>query len=132
LNRLETMVLMAGYELPPRAIRHHVSSALELIIQLERLDDGARHVTAITQGQRMGADGITPQDPFAYKGGGFDEVAGEVIGQLRATGLRPTFLPKFERDGIELPSGLFGDMANAMFGADGAAMPDAWVRTVRR
>jgi pilus assembly protein CpaF len=133
LNRLETMVLMAGYELPLRAIRHHVSSALELIIQLERLDDGTRHVTAITEVQRMESDVITLQDLFAYKVAGFDEATGKVIGNLRATGLRPTFLPKFERHGIELPSGLFGDMANAMYGADGAAaMPDAWVRTVRR
>jgi pilus assembly protein CpaF len=59
LSRLETMVLMAGYDLPLRAIRHNISSALDLIVQIERLDDGTRHVTAISEVQRMEGDVIT-------------------------------------------------------------------------
>jgi pilus assembly protein CpaF len=132
LNRLETMVLMAGFDLPVRAIRHHVSSALDLVVQLERMDDGSRHVTAITEVQRMESEVITLQDLFAYKVERIDESTGKVIGQLRATGLRPTFLPKFERHGIQLPPGLFGDMANAMYGVDGDATGDSWVRAARR
>ncbi len=119
LNRLETMVLMAGYDLPVRAIRHHVSSALDLIIQLERLDDGSRHVTLITEVQRMEGDTITLQNLFEYH---IDEVTAErkVIGSLRPTGLRPTFLRKFERHGFAVPDGLFGTPETAMFGARGA------------
>jgi pilus assembly protein CpaF len=116
LNRLETMVLMAGYELPIRAIRHHVSSALDLIVQLERLDDGTRHVTLITEVQRMEAEVITLQNLFEFK----IEYIGEdrkVVGQLRPTGLRPTFLPKFERHGIKLPDDLFGTPETAVYGA---------------
>ena len=67
LSRLETMVLMAGYDLPLRAIRQQISSALDLIVQIERLDDGTRHVTAITEVQRMEADVITLQELFEFK-----------------------------------------------------------------
>ncbi len=120
LNRLETMVLMAGFELPVRAIRHHVSSALDLILQIERLDDGTRHITLITEVQRMEGDTITLQNLFEFH---VDEVTPErkVIGSLRPTGLRPAFLPKFERHGINLPEGLFGTPETAMFGAKGGA-----------
>jgi pilus assembly protein CpaF len=115
LNRLETMVLMAGYDLPVRAIRHHVSSALDLIIQIERLDDGTRHVTLITEVQRMEGDTITLQNLFEFK---VDQVLEDrkVVGSLRPTGLRPTFLPKFERHGLTVPDGLFGTPETAMFG----------------
>jgi len=120
LNRLETMVLMAGYDLPVRAIRHHVSSALDLIVQIERLDDGTRHVTLITEVQRMEGDVITLQNLFEFK---VEQVTEErkVIGHLRPTGLRPTFLPKFERHGVELPDDLFGTPETAIFGAELAA-----------
>jgi pilus assembly protein CpaF len=118
LNRLETMVLMAGYELPVRAIRHHVSSALDLIVQIERLDDGTRHVTLVTEVQRMEGDVITLQNLFEFK---IDEVTEDrrVIGHLRPTGLRPSFLPKFERHGVELPGDLFGTPNTAVYGVDG-------------
>jgi pilus assembly protein CpaF len=118
LNRLETMVLMAGFELPVRAIRHHVSSALDLIVQIERLDDGTRHVTLITEVQRMEGDVITLQNLFEFR---VEQVTEErkVIGQLRPTGLRPSFLPKFERHGIELADDLFGTPSTAVYGADG-------------
>jgi pilus assembly protein CpaF len=116
LSRLETMVLMAGYELPLRAIRQQVSSALDMIIQLDRLDDGTRHVTAIAEVQRMEGDTITLQNLFEFR---IDRVEADrtVVGRLEPTGLRPFFLPKFERHGIELPHDIFGTGLTAMFGA---------------
>jgi pilus assembly protein CpaF len=120
LNRLETMVLMAGYDLPVRAIRHHVSSALDLIVQLERLDDGTRHVTLITEVQRMEGEVITLHNLFEYKLDHIDENK-KVIGDLLPTGLRPSFLSKFERHGIALPNELFGSAGVAMFGTSGKA-----------
>ena len=106
LARVETMVLMAGYDLPVRAIREQVSSALECIIHLERLEDGSRRVTSVTEVQGMESDVITLQELFKFQ---IDEVTrdGTIVGGLRATGLRPTFLQKFEKRGIALPLGLF-------------------------
>jgi pilus assembly protein CpaF len=106
LARIETMVLMAGIDLPMRAIREQVSSALEAIVHLERLEDGSRRVTAISEVQRMESDVVTMQDLFKFQ---IDEVTGEgaIVGALRSTGLRPTFLAKFEKRGIPLPLGLF-------------------------
>jgi pilus assembly protein CpaF len=115
LNRLETMVLMAGYDLPVKAIRQHVSAALDLIIQLDRLDDGSRRVTHVTEVQRMEEDVITLQPLFEFKLERI-ESDGTVIGHLDPTGLRPTFLGKFERHGIKLSPKIFGDAENAMFG----------------
>jgi pilus assembly protein CpaF len=97
------MVLMAGYDLPVRAIRQQVASALDLIIQLERLNDGSRRITAISEVQGMESDVITLQDVFEFELE--NAVPGRtILGQLRYTGLRPTFLPKFERRGVELPA----------------------------
>jgi pilus assembly protein CpaF len=106
LARIETMVLMAGYELPVRAIRQQVAAALDLIVHLERLEDGSRRVTAITEVQRMESDVITLQDIFEFK---VSEVTPEriVVGNLNPTGLRPAFLDKFEKRGITLPVSLF-------------------------
>ena len=102
LNRLETMVLMAGYELPLRAIRSHVSSALDLVIQLDRLDDGSRRIVEIAEVQRMEGEVITLQKLFEFKIDHFDTER-RIVGRLHPTGLRPGFLGKFERHGIELP-----------------------------
>src|SRR5438874_5248202 len=106
LARIETMVLMAGYDLPLRAIRQQVASALDLVIHLERMEDGTRRVTAITEVQRMESEVITLQEVFAYK---IETVRQDrtVVGRLEATGLRPTFLYKFEKRGISLPNDLF-------------------------
>jgi pilus assembly protein CpaF len=106
LARVETMVLMAGYDLPLRAIRQQIASALDLIVHLERLEDGSRRVTAITEVQRMESEVITLQEIFAFK---IQNVTRDhaVIGRLEATGLRPTFLYKFEKRGISLPNDLF-------------------------
>ena len=110
LSRIETMVLMAGFELPVRAIRQQVASALDLIVHLERLEDGSRKVTAITEVQRMESDVITLQDIFEFK---VSQVTSErvVIGTLNPTGLRPTFLYKFEKRGVSLPLSLFSKEA---------------------
>ena len=106
LARLETMVLMAGFDLPVRAIREQVSSALDLIVHIERMDDGSRSVTAVTEVQRMEGDVITLQDIFEFK---IDSFApdGTINGKLQPTGLRPVFLDKFAKRGIDLPAGLF-------------------------
>src|SRR5215207_4144893 len=106
LSRVETMVMMAGYDLPIKAIRSQVSSALDLIVHLERLEDGGRKVTAITEVQRMESDVITMQDIFEFK---VDHVTPDrvVVGNLESTGLRPTFLHKFEKRGVSLPVSLF-------------------------
>jgi pilus assembly protein CpaF len=106
LSRIETMVLMAGYDLPVRAIRQQVASALDMIIHLERLQDGSRRVTAITEVQRMESDVITLQDIFEFKIEGVSST-GRVKGELRPTGLRPSFVHKFEKHGLALPSSLF-------------------------
>jgi pilus assembly protein CpaF len=108
LARIETMVLMAGFDLPMQAIRQQVASALDLIVHLERLEDGSRKVTCITEVQRMESDVITLQDIFEFK---IDQVTSDrvVIGSLRSTGLRPTFLNKFEKHGVTLPVSLFAD-----------------------
>jgi len=105
LSRVETMVLMAGYDLPLRAVRQQITSALDLIIQLERLHDGSRKITAITEVQRMESDIITLQDLFRYE---IDAVGNghSPVGALAATGLRPLFLDKFTRRGVKLPASI--------------------------
>jgi pilus assembly protein CpaF len=123
LNRLETMVLMAGYELPLRAIRSHVSSALELVVQIDRLDDGSRRIVEISEVQRMEGEVITLQKLFEFKIEHFDSER-RIVGRLHPTGLRPGFLGKFERHGIELPVSLFGGAASAVFGANAQALQD--------
>ena len=94
---------MAGYELPMRAIRQQVASALDLIVHLERMTDGSRKVTAITEVQHMEGDVITIQDLFVFRSTRSSPTA-DRAGGLRSTGLRPTFLDKLERHGIPLPA----------------------------
>ena len=109
LARLETMCLMAGVELPARAIREQIASALDLIIQISRLKDGSRKITNITEVQGMEGDTIVLQDVFVFEQTGF--VDGKVQGRLRPTGIRPKFSEKFEAAGIKLPQNVFGDMS---------------------
>ncbi|HEY0417443.1 MAG TPA: CpaF family protein [Gaiellaceae bacterium] len=108
LARLETMVLMAGFDLPLRAIRQQVASALDLILHLERLEDGTRRVTSIVEVQRMESEVVTMQELFKFQ---LERVTEErvVVGALRTTGLRPTFVYKFEKRGVTLPSVIFTD-----------------------
>jgi pilus assembly protein CpaF len=122
LARVETMVLMAGFDLPVRAIRQQISSAIDLIVHLERLEDGSRRVTAVTEVQRMEADVITLQDLFRFK---IADVAtdGKVIGNLSCTGLRPALLHKFEKRGIELPLTMFQSGLGAVQGNGAGERP---------
>jgi pilus assembly protein CpaF len=106
LSRIETMTLMAGMDLPIRAIREQISSALELVVHLERLRDGSRKVTHVTEIVGMEGDIITMMDIFVFEQTGFEE--GRVIGRLRPTGLRPKFMDKIEASGIHLPASIFG------------------------
>lgn len=105
LRRIETMVLMAGLELPLRAIREQVSSAIELIIHMERLRDGTRRVVHVSEVQGMEGDTILMQDLFLFDQTGIQN--GRVIGSLKSTGLRPSFAEKFAINNIELPSEIF-------------------------
>ena len=107
LSRLETMCLMAGMDLPLRAIREQISKAIELIVQQSRMKDGSRKVTHISEVQGMEGDVIIMQDIFVYEQSGVDE-RGKLIGRLRPTGIRPKFMEKLESHGIYLPPSVFG------------------------
>lgn len=106
LARLETMVLMAGFEMPIRAIREQVSSAIELILQQSRLKDGSRKITYITEVQHMEGDVITTQDLFRFEQTGMDE-NGKLIGHFVSTGMQPGFMDKFQVNGVSLPDDFF-------------------------
>jgi len=106
LARLETMVLMAGFDLPHRAIREQMSSALQLIVHQERMRDGTRKIVNITEVQGMEGEVITMSDIFVYERQGVEN--GKVIGRLIPTGLRPKFIEKIEASGIRLPPSIFG------------------------
>jgi len=106
LARIETMTLMAGMELPARAIREQIASALQLVVHLERLRDGTRKVTNVSEIQGMEGDVITMTDIFVFEQTGFED--GKVIGRLRPTGLRPKFIDRIEASGINLPATIFG------------------------
>jgi pilus assembly protein CpaF len=106
LSRLETMVLMAGMDLPLRAIREQIASAVDLIVHQNRLKDGSRKITNITEVQGMEGDVIVMQDIFVYEQTGV--VEGKIQGRLKPTGIRPKFVEKFEVAGIHLPPNVFG------------------------
>jgi pilus assembly protein CpaF len=129
LSRVETMVLMAGFDLPVRAIRQYLSSALDLIVQLERLEDGSRHVTQITEVQRMESDVVTLQPLYEYKVGGVNPADGKVFGSLEPTALRPTLLAKFARRGIEVPSDLFIPSGTQGASSNGTDAGNIWTAT---
>jgi pilus assembly protein CpaF len=109
LARLETMVLMAGMELPVKAIREQIASAVDLIVQQSRLRDGSRKITYITEVQGMEGDIVTMQDIFIFEQTGVDE-SGKINGRLKPTGIRPKFFEKFEISGIRLPPELFSNV----------------------
>lgn len=106
LSRIETMVLMAGMDLPVRAIREQVASAIDLIIQQSRMRDGSRKLTHITEVQGMEGDKITLQDVFLFEQEAYEN--GRLIGKIKPTGVRPKFMPKLEDAGIQLPPTIFG------------------------
>ncbi len=106
MARLETMVMMAGMELPVRAIREQASSAIDLVVHQERMRDGTRKVTNITEVSGMEGDVITMTDIFVFEQTGFEN--GHVVGRMHPTGLRPKFIEKIEASGIHLPPSVFG------------------------
>jgi pilus assembly protein CpaF len=106
LARLETMVLMAGVDLPVRAIREQISSAVDLIVHQSRLKDGTRKIVNITEVQGMEGDTIVMQDVFVFEQSGV--IDGKIQGRLKPTGIRPKFVETFEAMGIHLPNGIFG------------------------
>ncbi len=112
--RVESMVLMAGIDFPMRAIRQQLSRALDLIVQIERFNDGGRRITSITEVQNMEGDTVTLQDIFEFR---VDKEGQHGSGQLVYTGLRPT-CGKFERNGVSLPA----YMDQHSFGADQAGL----------
>jgi pilus assembly protein CpaF len=106
LARLETMTMMAGMELPIRAIREQVASAIDLMVHKDRMRDGTRKVVNITEVTGMEGNVITTTDIFTFEQTGFEN--GRVIGELRPTGLRPKFVDRIEDAGIHLPPSVFG------------------------
>jgi pilus assembly protein CpaF len=106
LARLETMTMMAGMELPVRAIREQIASAIDLVVHEERMRDGSRKVVHITEVSGMEGDVITMTDIFVFEQTGYEN--GKVVGRLRPTGLRPKFIDKIEASGIHLPASIFG------------------------
>ena len=106
LARVETMTMMAGMELPVRAIREQIASAVDLVVHQERMRDGTRKIVNVTEVSGMEGDVITMTDIFLFEQSGYED--GKVIGRLRPTGLRPKFIDKIEGSGIHLPASIFG------------------------
>jgi pilus assembly protein CpaF len=106
LHRLETMVLMAGVDLPLRAIREQIAGALDLVIQIARMRDGTRRVIEVTEVQGMEGDIIVTQEVFKFEHAGVKD--GKILGRLKPTGIRPKFIEKIEAANIFLPPQVFG------------------------
>ena len=106
LARLETMIMMTGFELPIKAMRQQIASAVNLIIQASRLQGGIRRVTHITEVVGMEQDTVVMQDIYRYQQTGIDET-GRARGHFESTGIRPTFMSKLESAGVRLPASAF-------------------------
>jgi pilus assembly protein CpaF len=106
LSRLETMVLMAGVDLPVRAIREQIASAVDVIVHQSRMKDGSRRITAVTEVQGMEGDVIVLQDIFTFEQSGMED--GKIIGRIKPTGIRPKFISQFEQYNIFMPPNIFG------------------------
>ena len=106
LARLETMTLMAGMDLPSRAVREQIASAIDLVVHQERMRDGTRKIVSLTEISGMEGEVITMTDIFVFEQTGIEN--GQIIGRLRPTGLRPKFMDKIEATGINLPPSIFG------------------------
>ena len=108
LSRLETMISMANLDLPDKAMRQQIASAINVVIQMSRLSDGTRKVMEVAEVVGMEGDVITMQDIFLYEREGIGE-NDRVLGRFRATGIRPRFSDRLKSYGIDLPSLLFSD-----------------------
>jgi pilus assembly protein CpaF len=109
LSRLETMVLMAGYDLPVRAIRQQIAAALDLVVHLDRFGDGSRHVVHVAEVQGMEGEVITLQDVYRYSFAEGGRESSRSAGRLRATGLRPKLVDKLKEAGVDLAPKFFRD-----------------------
>lgn len=107
VSRLETLVMFAGVDLPAKAIREQIASAVDLIIQTSRLRDGSRKVIAVTEVSGMEGDIVTLTDIFRFEQTGLS-TDGKVLGELKPTGIRPLFMPRLEAAGFKLPPQVFG------------------------
>ncbi len=112
IGRLETLCMMAGMDLPQRAIREQIAGSVNLIVQISRLSDGSRKIISVTEVQGMQGDVVTLQEVFAFKEKDFDKNR-RIVGQFQATGLIPKFVENMQRRGIKIPGGLFSNEANA-------------------
>jgi pilus assembly protein CpaF len=115
LARLETMVSMANLNLPEKAMRQQIASALQVVIQIARLSDGRRRIVSISEIVGMEGDVITMQEIFMFERQGVDK-EGEVVGQFKATGIRPRFTERLRTAGIELPTALFSNVGTVAGG----------------
>jgi pilus assembly protein CpaF len=106
LSRLETMIMMGGFEMPIKAMRQQIAAAVDIVIQANRLQGGPRKITTITEVMNMEQDVIIMQDVFRFKQLGIDQ-NGRAFGQFESTGVRPSFIGRLESKGIKLPSNLF-------------------------
>jgi pilus assembly protein CpaF len=106
LARIETMVLMAGLDLPARAIKEQIASAVHLVVQLVRFSDGTRKIVKLSEITGMEDNTIVMHDVVVYQQKGIDK-EGKVVGEFRATGVRPWFAQRFKLHGILLPPELF-------------------------
>jgi len=107
IARMETMALMAGMEMPLKVIREQIASAIDLIVQQTRLEDGSRKVAYITEVQGMEGDTVVLQDIFKLEILG-KTGEGKILAELRPTGVRPKFTPRLEAHGFKLPPSIFG------------------------
>jgi len=108
ISRLETLVLMAGFDLPVRVVRQQISSAIDLIVQQERMSDGSRKITRVTEVQGMEGDNIVLQDVFLFQALAVSMDNGKVEGEMKPTGIRPRFSPRLEAAGFKLSGQIFG------------------------
>jgi pilus assembly protein CpaF len=107
LSRLETLILLTGYNIPERGMREQISSALDVLIQISRLSDGSRKVTSVSEIVGMEGDVVTTQEIFVFSRTGIKE-SGEVVGEFRPTGICPAFHTRLRVAGIDLPEGIYG------------------------
>jgi pilus assembly protein CpaF len=106
LTRIETMVAMAGLNLPPKAMRHYIASAIDVLVQMTRLSDGTRKMTSLSEITGMEGEVVTLNEIFTFQQTGVDG-QGKVKGRFAATGIRPKFVQKFESLGLQVPADLF-------------------------
>jgi len=111
-SRLETMVLMTGLDLPSRAIREQVASAVDLVVHLHRMRDGSRVVTQVTEVTGMEGDVLTANDIYAFDHHAGVDDEGRPLGRIRPTGIRPAFTNRLRDAAIELPAELFGELGD--------------------